>query len=157
MLRALDRQFGLPRLGMRQGRQGRRPKGSLLAFALGGLFAVGCMEAEPQYLPPLPDQAGGNQAQGVPCAVAKLVADRCAVCHGQPPAAAPISLIGYEVLTSMSNREPSKKVIERALVRMQDGADPMPPGPAVTVPQAELAAVQAWIAAGTPMTQCQTK
>ena len=146
MLRVFDRQFGLLQLGM-----------PLLAFALGGLFAMGCMEPEPQYLPPLPDMAGGNQAQGVPCAVAKLMADRCAVCHGQPPAAAPISLIGYESLTAASSVEPTKKVIERALVRMQDGSSPMPPGPAVTVPQNELLPLQTWIAAGTPMTQCQSK
>lgn len=154
MFGAFDRQLSLPSIGKRQaGRQ----RGALLAVALGGLFVMGCMEPEPQYLPPLPDMAGGNQAQGVPCAVAKLLADRCLVCHGQPPAAAPISLVSYESLTAVSSREPSKKVIERALVRMQDNTDPMPPGPAATVPQSELTAVQTWLTAGTPLTQCATK
>ncbi len=157
MLSAVDRQFGLPRLGMRQGRRGGRLRGSLLALALGGLFAGGCMEPEPQYLPPLPDMAAGNQYQGVPCAVAKLIADRCVVCHGQPPAAAPISLVGYESLTAASSADPKKKVIERAILRMQDNSSPMPPGPAVTVPQNELLPLQTWVTAGTPMTQCQSK
>lgn len=128
-----------------------------LLGALGGLLAVGCGEPEPQYLPPLPDMASGSVNPGVPCGVSKLIADHCVVCHGQPPAAAPISLVGYETLTAKSLRDSAKSVAERALLRMQDGSDPMPPGPTVTVPQAELAPLQAWIAAGTPMTQCQNK
>lgn len=157
MLRALDRQFGLPLLWIRRGRPGSQHKVPLFAFALSGLFAMGCMEPEPQYLPPLPDLAAANQTQGVPCAVAKLISDKCVVCHGQPPAAAPISLVGYESLTAVSTADPQKKVIERAILRMQDSSSPMPPGPAVTVSPSELLPLQTWVAAGTPMTQCQSK
>ena len=137
----------------------RQPPRRALRVAVLALLAplglAGCMEAEPEYLPPLPDMAMQTQTKGVPCAVAKLMADRCLVCHGQPPARAPISLVSYENLTGPSDVDAQKKVIERAVIRMQDGTDPMPPGPTATVPPSEIAAVQAWIAAGTPMSTCQ--
>lgn len=136
----------------------QRPRWALRIAALAILAPLGlwgCMEEEPQYLPPLPDMAMEAKTKGIPCAVAKLMADRCLVCHGQPPAAAPISLVSYENLTAQSALDPKKKVAERAVIRMQDATDPMPPGPTATVPQSELAPLQAWITAGTPMSACQ--
>lgn len=128
------------------------------ALALGCLLAAGCGEEEPHYLPPLPDLGSGPAATpGLPCEVSKLLASRCLVCHGQPPAAAPISLASYADLTGMSLVDAKKTVAERAVLRMLDGMDPMPPGPAVTVTQSELAPMQMWVAAGAPMVSCQTK
>lgn len=146
--------FSLGPLGPLGPRLPRTLRGAVLAL-LAPLGLVGCMEEEPQYLPPLPDMAMAAKTQGVPCAVAKLMADRCLVCHGDPPAAAPISLVSYESLTAMSAVDAKKTVAERAVLRMQDATDPMPPGPTATVPQSELAPLQAWITAGTPMSTCQ--
>ena len=126
------------------------------ALALGCLLAAGCGEEEPHYLPPLPDLGAGPAATpGLPCEVSKLLASRCLVCHGQPPAAAPISLASYADLTGMSLVDAKKSVAERAVLRMLDGMDPMPPGPSVTVAQSELMPMQMWVAAGAPMVSCK--
>lgn len=128
------------------------------ALALGCLIAAGCGEQEPHYLPPLPDLSSGPAATpGLPCEVSKLLASRCLVCHGQPPAAAPIALASYADLTGMSLVDSKKSVAERAILRMLDGMDPMPPGPAVTVAQSELVPMQMWVAAGAPMVTCKAQ
>ena len=93
---------------------------------------------------------------GLPCEVSKLLASRCLVCHGQPPVA-PITLVSYADLTGKSLRDSTKSVAERSILRMLDGTDPMPPGPAVTVAQSELAPMQMWVAAGAPMVTCKTQ
>ena len=133
--------------------------GVLGAVALGGLLDAGCGEPEPHYLPPLPDLAmpGPPATQGLPCEVSKLLAAHCLGCHGQPPAAAPIALVSYADLTAKSAVDSTKKVAERAIVRMLDNMDPMPPGPSATVAQSELSPMQTWVSGGTPMVSCAAK
>ena len=130
--------------------------GKLRPWALGlaALSLLHCAEEEPHYLPPLPDMSTTSPS-GLPCEVTKLFADRCLGCHGlQPINTPPLSLVTYANLTATSTTDPTKKVIERAIQRMQDTTDPMPPGPTATVPPSELVPLQSWVAAGTPMTTC---
>ena len=88
--------------------------------------------------------------------MSKLLGQQCVSCHGQPPAYAPIALVSYADLTAASTIEPTQKVAERALLRMQSTTSPMPPGPSPTVSASELVPLQTWIAAGTPMKTCAT-
>ncbi len=130
-------------------------KGRFVALGLAALGMLHCAEEEPHYLPPLPDMST-TAPSGLPCEVTQLLADRCLGCHGlQPINRPPLSLVTYANLTAASTTDPTKKVIERAILRMQDAADPMPPGPTATVSASELVPLQSWVAAGTPMTTCK--
>ncbi|MEZ4312381.1 MAG: hypothetical protein R3F14_30495 [Polyangiaceae bacterium] len=96
--------------------------------------------------------AGGSDQSGVPCDVAKVLADKCLACHGTTPNGAPMSLVTYEDLTATSAADSSKTVIERAVIRMASTTSPMPPAGGST--QAEIDTLQAWIDAGTPKGDC---
>jgi hypothetical protein len=63
-------------------------------------------------------------------------------------------LISYQDLTAQSQTVPGQTIAQRALFRMQDVMDPMPPGPAPSVSPSEIAAFQAWVSAGTPAGTC---
>jgi cytochrome c553 len=96
---------------------------------------------------------GGASQTGVPCDVAKVLADKCLSCHGaKPSGGAPMSLVTYENLTAPSKADPSKKYVERAVIRMQDQQSPMPPGGGATAD--DVAVLQKWIDAGTPKGDC---
>src|SRR5438105_2173176 len=90
------------------------PAGARGLLLLGGLAATSCSGDNPGYVPPLPsDDLGpgmlpGNN--GLPCAVAKLLSDRCLSCHGQPPTAAPMALVSYADLTARSTFDPTVRV-----------------------------------------------
>ncbi len=138
---------------------GRGGRLRVLALGLLALIVIpGCAEPEPEYIPQLDDRLKppASAAPGVPCEVAKLLASQCLGCHGQPPAAAPLALVSYADLTAKSILDPTKTVIERAILRMQDATSPMPPGPTATVTPSELVPLQNWVAAKTPMTTCMT-
>lgn len=135
-----------------------------LGLVLGSALALaGCSEPAAEYLtdlPPPPDLAGNDSGivappgTDLPCEINKLLQTRCASCHGQPPKGSPLSLVNYDDLAAKSTKDNTKTVAERALIRMQDPASPMPPGAGVTVPQAELTAFQAWVTAKQPKTTC---
>lgn len=65
-----------------------------------------------------------------------------------------MSLVTYADLTAPAVTDPTKTVAEMCLVRMQDTTKPMPPSPASSATAAQIATMQAWIAAGTPMGTC---
>ena len=100
--------------------------------------------------------SGGTADQsGVPCDVAKVLADRCLSCHGGTPSGgAPMPLVTYEELTAPSKKDPAQTVIQRCVARMQDAAAPMPTGG--LPPASEVAVLQTWIDAGTPKGDCGT-
>jgi hypothetical protein len=92
---------------------------------------------------------------GLPCDVQSLLSNRCVTCHGtRPLAGVPTSLVSYADLTAPSAANPAQSNAERAVVRMQDTAMPMPPAPGMSVPATEIAALQSWIAAGYPQDGC---
>lgn len=131
---------------------------------LTALTATACGADPPRYLDVILTPDGGEstttggqpgQHSGVPCEVGRVLQTYCLRCHGMPPSfGAPISLVSYEDLTAHSGVDPSKKVAERAVLRMHDTARPMPPGAAPTVTTSEVAAVQMWVTAGIPPGSC---
>ncbi|HVY47171.1 MAG TPA: hypothetical protein VHB21_14890 [Minicystis sp.] len=99
--------------------------------------------------------SGGGGASGLPCDVASVLESHCLSCHGDPPSGgAPEPLNSYAALTAPSTVDPSQTYAERAVVRMQDTAAPMPPAPASPVTAADIATFQSWIDAGMPQGSC---
>ncbi len=94
---------------------------------------------------------GASGSGGLPCDVAQVFQTHCQQCHGSPPMGAPMSLVGYHDLTTMSPAYPKQTIAQRTVARMQDALNPMPPGTAPTVPASEVARVQSWISSGMPM------
>ena len=101
----------------------------------------------------LPSGPDAGASTGLPCDVQTVLADRCWSCHASPPAGgAPMSLMTYGDL--MRTDANGVRYIDRAITRMQDSAKPMPPLPAAAATTTEISALQAWVAAGTPMGSC---
>jgi hypothetical protein len=108
------------------------------------------------------DDAGANQgAAGAPgngagggdeslwCAAQQTFTARCVACHdGQNTAGAPMSLKTYADLQAPAVSDPSKHVYQLVSTRVHDTRSPMPPQQSLTA--AELASLDAWIAAGAP-------
>lgn len=97
--------------------------------------------------------SGGGDASGIPCEVAQILADQCLACHGSKPSGgAPMSLVTYDDLVAASSVDPTASVAARSALRMKDAAEPMPPAGGATA--AQIAAFEAWIAAGLPEDDC---
>jgi hypothetical protein len=104
-----------------------------------------------------PDASGTVSASGLPCEVDQMLMSSCQSCHGTTPAAgAPMSLVTYADLTAPALSDPTKKMAEMSVIRIQDTARPMPPAPAAAPAASGVMALQAWIAAGYPMGGCAT-
>lgn len=104
-----------------------------------------------------PDASVASGPSDLPCEVAETLAARCWTCHGSPPAGgAPMSLVSRADLTRPSHTDPASTFAERAVIRMRATTAPMPPaGPRAT--EAEIVALEAWIAAGTPAGSCDAR
>ncbi len=89
---------------------------------------------------------------GLPCEIETLLAERCQACHGSPPVAAPVSLVSRDDLMRAALADPSKTDAEISVVYMRGHY--MPPAPAATVSEREIASVESWIAAGYPESTC---
>jgi hypothetical protein len=63
-------------------------------------------------------------------------------------------LMTYADLVAPAVSDPSKRVADLALTRMQSTSAPMPPGSGPTVPAAEIATFQMWLSNGLPMGAC---
>jgi hypothetical protein len=101
----------------------------------------------------LPSGSGAAES-GLPCAVAEVLARACSSCHGQPLAGgAPNRLVTYADLLSPSLGDPNATAAQASLERMKDAKQPMPPEGASA---ADIAVLQAWVAAGTPKGACDT-
>ena len=118
------------------------PKGgSAGAPAAGGAVAMG-------------GTAGTAAITDLPCAVASLVESKCAVCHGEEPKGAPMSLVTRADWLAPSKEMPGDTMGESALARMKDASSPMPPAGHPAATAEEIAAVMQWIDAGTPKETC---
>jgi hypothetical protein len=96
---------------------------------------------------------GSGGPAGMPCDVDQLLSLQCRSCHGSPPSGgAPMSLDNYVDLVSPAPSDPSQRVIDVAIARMQDAARPMPP--AGLLQASDVALLQNWLAAGLPMGPC---
>jgi hypothetical protein len=91
----------------------------------------------------------------MPCDVLALLATKCVACHSDPPSGgAPMPLTSFADLTAPSVTQPSQSVAQLCAARMQDTASPMPPAPNPPATAQDVAAMQAWVSAGTPQETC---
>jgi mono/diheme cytochrome c family protein len=96
-----------------------------------------------------------GMASGFPCDIQTFLQNRCTTCHGQTPiGGAPMSLVTYANVTARSSVYTTQTYAQRALVRIQDNAMPMPPMPGTRATAAETQALSGWIAAGYPAGTC---
>ena len=93
----------------------------------------------------------------LPCAAYDVLSVHCWSCHGSTPSGgAPQSLATLAALQAASPGYPAQSNGARCVARMQSSSSPMPPAPNATVPSADVAAFQSWVAAGMPAGSCVT-
>src|SRR5437868_2303982 len=93
----------------------------------------------------------------LPAGVQTVLADRCVLCHGNPPVAkVPGSLLSAQDFLRPAKSEPGKTTAEVTLERISTTMTTlrMPPPPASPLPAAEAATLSAWIQAGMPLEAC---
>ena len=83
---------------------------------------------------------GGGFGSGLPCDVADVLAS-CAACHATSTPSGAVSIASYDDLIAAAPSDPSVTVADRALARMKDAADPMPPSG--QLPAADIATFEA--------------
>jgi len=99
--------------------------------------------------------AGSTTPDGLPCDVAQVLQSLCVSCHSNPPVGgAPMPLVTYADLTAPAKSDPSKTVAQMCVVRMQSTTAPMPPAGNTPPTAAQIATIQSWVNAGTPMGTC---
>jgi len=104
------------------------------------------------------DDAGENPEEpvitgpGMPCAVKAVFYERCVGCHSEGGRAG-VSVLTRATLIAESAAFPGQTIVERTVARMHDPEKPMPPR-GERVADADIAAIEAWIADGMPATSC---
>lgn len=92
---------------------------------------------------------GGSAVAPDYCAVRTIMTKSCTACHDSDPiAGAPMALVTWDDFQKPAILTPGKKVYEVVGSRMHDERKPMPPRG--IRPAAELAIIDAWVAAGAP-------
>jgi hypothetical protein len=107
------------------------------------------------------DPSAGGTANGsgaiytnLPCDVDAVLSTYCRTCHGPVPlGGAPMSLITYDDLMAPAKSDPSQRVADVCLARMQDPSSPMPPTPPAMA-AADVQTFAAWLGGGAPMGDC---
>ena len=128
--------------------------GGAPATTCGAAIDAGTPPDAGPYTPPPASDAGLNTYADLPCTVAQVLASKCSACHGPAGTQAPRLVTRTDLLavSGLGGME-----ADRCVVRMQAATNPMPPtyagNPATA---ADIAAMQAWIAAGNPVGTCTT-
>jgi hypothetical protein len=103
---------------------------------------------------PMPAGASGAPAPApasLPCAVANLITQHCALCHGAVTQfTAPMSLVTWNDLMAPSKSNPALPVYQMMLQRVQNPTQPMPPQPMAALSAADVQVLSSWVNAGTP-------
>lgn len=115
----------------------------VMGAAVAGLSAVAACSST---------TSDATAASGMPsCDVQATLVNRCQSCHSDPPKfGAPMPLVTRGDLLAKSSRDSSKTVADRSVARMRDPQSPMPQAPNPRATDAEIAALESWINAGTP-------
>jgi hypothetical protein len=114
-----------------------------LAIAIGSVI-VACSASKAGDGP-------GTAAQGgsIPCDVETVLAHNCRTCHGaQPSFGAPMSLVTYADLVAPAKSDPSQRVIDLVVQRIEEDAKPMPPAPNARLAGGDRATLETWQTAG---------
>ncbi|HEX6245355.1 MAG TPA: hypothetical protein VFZ61_30745 [Polyangiales bacterium] len=96
--------------------------------------------------------AGVNASAGLPCAVAEVLRTRCQLCHAEPPSNAPMALVTRRDLLAPGLSDKSMRMVDLVISSIEDNF--MPPSSLPRPTPEELAALRAWVAAGTPEASC---
>lgn len=113
-------------------------RAALFLFVILGLVWVGCSAKLDNKTP-------------LPCDVEAIIAANCRNCHGATPQyGAPMALASHEDFTAPAKTDRSKKVFELVGTRIHDDVHPMPQAPNPRLNAADMATIDAWIAAGAP-------
>jgi len=94
---------------------------------------------------------GGTVGADLPCEVADVLAN-CSACHATPKPSGGVSLRSRDDLLAAAPSDPSVTVADRALARMQDSTNPMPPTGQLAA--ADIATFEGWISDGMPAGGC---
>ena len=99
--------------------------------------------------------SGGGVGGDLPCSVVSTLQAHCMTCHGAVPSGgASFSLLSRDDLGAPSAIVAAQSVAQRAVARMRQATAPMPPAPAVRVPDSEINAFEAWVVSGLPVGSC---
>lgn len=90
------------------------------------------------------------------CEARAVLQARCQTCHGAEVAGAPMSLVTWDDTQAPSALDKTKKTSDLIKARIHDEKRPMPPVAQGKLKPEELAALDAWIAAGYPNGTCST-
>ena len=82
----------------------------------------------------------------------KVFASYCASCHASSPLKASVRIATYDDLVAKASSDPARTLAEAAIARMRSHT--MPPPPSAAPGEAEVAAVEKWIADGYPHGTC---
>lgn len=101
---------------------------------------------QPGHMPGDVPQPSGTGA-ALPCEVSRVLAANCQNCHGATPQfGAPMPLMTYDDMAKASPKNASVKTSAAALARLNDQANPMPPGG--TMPAMDRAVLVDWLTNG---------
>jgi hypothetical protein len=131
-------------------RSARRRSSVALAFVLPVLGASCGSEVTSN-----PSAAVAAVPSGMPCEVARSVAQNCLSCHGTNLARnVNVRLITREQFLAPSAANPAQSNLQRAVLRMRDAnmANSMPPN--THLPEGDIAPFEQWLAAGAPAVTC---
>lgn len=94
---------------------------------------------------------GGTVGADLPCEVATVL-ENCAACHATSNPSGDVSLKSRDDLLAPAPSDPSVTVADRALARMKDANNPMPPTGQLAA--ADIATFEGWIQDGMPAGSC---
>ncbi len=113
-------------------------------LAGGGTLSGGVTPPGGTVTPPV----GGGQ--NIPCDVQKILAEKCQVCHAEPPVGAPVSLtkLAHFQANSTYPGKTGEKMHQRVKARIADTAMPMPPVGRPQLTAAEKTTLNNWVSGG---------
>ena len=86
----------------------------------------------------------------LPCDVQQVLVAKCQTCHNGNREQAPMPLLTYADTQAPAPSNPGEQVWQRIGVRIESKANPMPPGTAEPLADAERQVLRAWVEAGAP-------
>jgi hypothetical protein len=88
---------------------------------------------------------------GLPCAIQKIVTDKCALtCHTDPPMGVPTALTKQSFWHDPANMDKGKKYFEAAKTRINSTTSPMPPRTSAPLTAEEKTTLSNWLNQGAP-------
>ena len=92
---------------------------------------------------------GTTVSSGLPCNVQAILQANCQRCHSNTPnsSGAPMNLVTYADLMTKSFADPNATFAQRAAIRVQNTAAPMPPVGNPPLGAADIATIVSWVGA----------